>query len=295
MSSDKKKNFGGGWSDKKLDVLAEYLRAYTTALKNQPFELLYIDAFAGAGRALLESQNEDDLFETSDLQSDALYRHGSPLQAISNDPPFDRFIFIDRNEASMAILREQCEETVAAKAGRITYITGDANAELRKIAKGDWRRRRAVAFLDPYALHVTWDTIKAIADTKAIDMWMLFPAMAVNRMLPRSGIIPDEWSTKLTETFGNDDWREVFFQTQPADLFGMETTSKTPEPFQKLSEYVTGRLSSVFAGVVDAPLLLRNSGNSPLFLLCFGSGHPTGATIAKRIAKHIIDKKSNGK
>lgn len=294
MSSDKTK-FGGGWSDKKLDVLAEYLRAYTTALKNQPFELLYIDAFAGAGRALLESQNEDDFFETSDLQSDALYRHGSPLQAISNDPPFDRFIFIDRNEASIAVLREQCKETVAAKAGRISYITGDANDELRKIASGDWRRRRAVAFLDPYALHVTWDTIKALAQTKAIDMWLLFPAMAVNRMLPRSGVIPDEWSAKLTETFGNDEWREVFFQTQPADLFGMETTSKTPEPFQKLSEYVTGRLGSVFAGVVDAPLLLRNSGNSPLFLLCFGSGHPTGATIAKRIAKHIIDKKSNGK
>ena len=131
MSSDKTK-FGGGWSDKKLDVLAEYLRAYTTALKNQPFELLYIDAFAGAGRALLESQNEDDFFETSDLQSDALYRHGSPLQAISNDPPFDRFIFIDRNEASIAVLREQCKETVAAKAGRISYITGDANDELRK-------------------------------------------------------------------------------------------------------------------------------------------------------------------
>jgi three-Cys-motif partner protein len=142
---------------------------------------------------------------------------------------------------------------------------------------------------------VTWDTIQALANTKAIDMWLLFPAMAVNRMLPRSGIIPDEWAAKLTETFGNDAWRDVFFQTQPADLFGMETTSKTLEPFQKLSEYVTGRLGSVFSGVVDAPLLLRNSGNSPLFLLCFGSGHPTGAVIAKRIAKHIIEKKSHGK
>ena len=293
--SNEGKGFGGGWSDKKLDVLAEYLRAYTTVMKNQPFELLYIDAFAGAGRALLDSQNEDDLFDTSDLESDALYRHGSPLQAISNEPPFHRFIFIDRNEVSMATLREQCEATEAAKSGRISYITGDANDELRKIASGDWRRRRAVAFLDPYALHVTWDTIQALANTKAIDMWLLFPAMAVNRMLPRSGVIPDEWAAKLTETFGNDDWRDVFFQTQPADLFGMETTSKTLEPFQKLSEYVTGRLGSVFAGVVDAPLLLRNSGNSPLFLLCFGSGHPRGAVIAKRIAKHIIEKKSHGK
>jgi len=294
MNSEKK-DFGGGWSDKKLDVLAEYLQTYTTALKNKPFELLYIDAFAGAGRALVEEQGEDSLFDRADLENDARYRHGSPLQAIQNDPPFQRFIFIDRKEESMATLREQCESTAAGKSDRISYITGDANAELRKIAQGDWRQRRAVAFLDPYALHVTWDTIKAIADTKAIDMWLLFPAMAVNRMLPRSGVVPDEWADKLTETFGDDKWKNVFFKTEPEDLFGMETTSKTQEPFQKLSEYVTDRLRSVFAGVVDTPLLLRNSGNAPLFLLCFGSGHPTGAVIAKRIANHIIKKQSHGK
>ncbi|OYV04782.1 MAG: hypothetical protein CFE26_15050 [Verrucomicrobiales bacterium VVV1] len=284
MSSDIK-DFGGGWSDKKLNVLAEYLQAYTTVLKNQPFELLCIDAFAGAGRALVEEQREDSLFDNSEIESDASYRHGSPLQAIQNEPPFQRFIFIDRNEESMESLRDQCEATDAGKAGRISYITGDANAELLKIAQQDWRQRRGVAFLDPYALHVTWDTIKAIADTKAIDMWLLFPAMAVNRMLPRSGTVPPVWADKLTETFGNDEWRRVFFKTETADLFGMESTSKTPEPFQKLSEYVTSRLRSVFAGVVDAPL----------FLLCFGSGHPTGAVIAKRIANHIIKKQSHGK
>jgi len=296
MSADNN-DFGGGWSDKKLDVLADYLQAYTTAMKKQPFELLYIDAFAGAGRALVEEQREDSLFDNSEIESDATYRHGSPLQAIRNDPPFQRFIFIDRNEESMATLRLQCEQTDAAKSGRISYITGDANTELLKIAKSDLLKRgkRAVAFLDPYALHVTWDTIKAIAETKAIDMWLLFPAMAVNRMLPRSGIVPPVWADKLTETFGDDEWRSVFFRTETADLFGMETTSKTPEPFQKLSEYVTSRLRSVFAGVVDTPLLLRNSGNAPLFLLCFGSGHPTGAVIAKRIANHIIRKQSHGK
>lgn len=169
MNSDKK-DFGGGWSDKKLDVLAEYLQQYTTALKKQPFELIYIDAFAGAGRALVEEQREDSLFDNTEIESDASYRHGSPLQAIQNEPQFHRFIFIDRNEESMATLREQCEQTDAAKSGRISYITGDANTELLKIAKSNLlgRGKRAVAFLDPYALHVTWDTIKAIAETKPL-------------------------------------------------------------------------------------------------------------------------------
>ena len=71
------------------------------------------------------------------------------------------------------------------------------------------------------------------------------------------------------------------------DLFGVEATSKVPQVFEALSKYVTRR-------VVDSPLLLCNSTGSPLFLLCFGSGNPKGAQIAKRIASSIINKKSHG-
>ena len=42
-------SYGGEWTHQKLDILEDYLNAYTTALKNQHFRLLYIDAFAGTG------------------------------------------------------------------------------------------------------------------------------------------------------------------------------------------------------------------------------------------------------
>ena len=41
--------FGGQWTEEKLDILEGYLDAYTTVLKNQPFSLVYLDAFAGEG------------------------------------------------------------------------------------------------------------------------------------------------------------------------------------------------------------------------------------------------------
>ena len=41
--------FGGNWTDEKLDRLRQYLAAYQQALKEQPFERYYIDAFAGTG------------------------------------------------------------------------------------------------------------------------------------------------------------------------------------------------------------------------------------------------------
>ena len=44
-------NVGGKWTIDKLDILERYLDAYTTALKNQPFKLMYIDAFAGTGES----------------------------------------------------------------------------------------------------------------------------------------------------------------------------------------------------------------------------------------------------
>lgn len=41
--------FGGQWTAIKLNVLQQYLNAYLKVMKNQPFNLVYIDAFAGSG------------------------------------------------------------------------------------------------------------------------------------------------------------------------------------------------------------------------------------------------------
>ncbi len=47
--------FGGPWSLIKTDIVSEYLKAYTLALKNQSFQLVYIDAFAGSGEFTFDS------------------------------------------------------------------------------------------------------------------------------------------------------------------------------------------------------------------------------------------------
>jgi three-Cys-motif partner protein len=41
--------FGGAHTEKKLSLVAHYLERYATALKNQRFERIYVDAFAGTG------------------------------------------------------------------------------------------------------------------------------------------------------------------------------------------------------------------------------------------------------
>ena len=277
MSAQKK--FGGDWSDTKLKALANYLRSYALVLKNAPFRKTYIDAFAGAGSQLNSDDPEDE--------EDAQYRHGSPLIALETEPPFDDFIFIDKDGAKLEELKHQ----VAARGHadrNMSFQSGDANGELLKICRMDWRFRRAVAFLDPFALQVRWETIQAIARTQAIDMWLLFPAMAVNRMLTRSGSIDEKWQSKLDVTFGETSWRDEFYQTETPDLFGHQQVSKKDEPFKILSGFVTTRLEKEFAKANKQPLVLKNSSNTPIFLLCFACGNEKGAAPALRIADHII-------
>lgn len=295
MDNTTPKSFGGSWSDDKLDVLKSYLGSYAQVLKKSNFTLVYIDAFAGAGKTALPTPDDGQLFDDTEIEGDIEgYRHGSPLIALASKPAFDQFVFIEQHEQSLNKLEKQVVETNLLQGRAVRFLREDANVALQKIAAESWQSRRAVAFLDPFALHVKWDTIKALAKTQAIDMWLLFPAMAVNRMLPKSGIVPDAWAKKLNETFGDESWRTTFFRKEHPDLFGDEPTMKLPDVFTKLSEYVTTRLKCEFAGVHEKPLVLPNSSGAPIFLLCFASGNPRGAPIAKRIAQHIINKKNHG-
>jgi three-Cys-motif partner protein len=295
MNEKSSKNFGGQWSDEKLDALRDYLTSYAQALSKASFERIYIDAFAGAGTVeAAPCEPTETWFDEELAAEDAGYRHGSPLIALGIEPSFHRFIFIEHDTVSIASLRQQVSEAFPAKLENASFLQVEANEALQSITrKGNWKSQRAVAFLDPFALHVKWETIEAIARTQAIDMWLLFPAMAVNRMLPRNGVVPKQWADKLSGTFGSSEWESCFYERQ-SDMFGEETISKQPKIFDKLSEFITMRLNTVFAEANKKPLILKNSTGAPLFLLCFACGNPKGAPIALRIANHIINRKNHG-
>lgn len=266
--------FGGKWSDTKLLALKGYLSAYMSILSKHSFRTAYIDAFAGGG-----TQEEKEGM--------VRYRHGSPLIALGTEPAFDTFIFIDKDAEKLVRLRGEVEEEGYGNRD-IRYLDGDANERLLALCDKPWKSHRAVAFLDPFALQVRWDTLKSIASTEAIDLWLLFPAMAVNRMLARSGKIDATWKQRLDETFGVDSWDEVFYDKEDPDLFGHSKVFKRPEPFDVLSKFVTLRLREEFVGANDQPLILRNTTGSPLFLLCFACGNPKAVKPALNIANWII-------
>ncbi|MCE2405700.1 MAG: three-Cys-motif partner protein TcmP [Dehalococcoidia bacterium] len=271
--------FGGQWTIEKLDILERYLDAYTTALKNQPFKLVYIDAFAGTGGISIRSADDD-------AQS---FIDGSAKLAIEIDAkPFDKLIFVEKDTRRynrLATLRSENPNR------DITTINSDANSFLSSLQE-DWRIWRGVLFLDPFATEVEWGTIEKIANLNALDTWILFPISAITRMLPRSknpDDISDAWANRLTRIFGDESWRGLYRASPQQSLFGDESYQRDPGT-EGISSIYRVKLRSLFGTrVMETSRTLMNSKNSPLFEFVFCAGHPSGAAIAKRIAKHILD------
>lgn len=285
--------FGGDWTQEKLSRVSSYLTAYTTALKNANFDLVYIDAFAGTGYRNLKTEDNLAMLFSDQVGEDAEAFHaGSARIALETVPPFSQYYFIEQAEVKCVEL-EKLKLDFPDKAIQIRIVNGDANAALVEICKIPWKRRnmRGVLFLDPFGMNVSWKTVEAVARTEAIDMWYLFPlGVGVNRLLRKDGnIIPEGWRRRLDNIFGNSDWESIFYNKEIIpSLFGEEEVLTKVGDFQQIADYFVKRLATVFAGVASNPLQLKNAKRNPLYLLCFACGNKKGAPIAKRIAAHIL-------
>lgn len=286
--------FGGDWTERKLHVVAKYLESYTTALKNTPFKKLYIDAFAGTGyRAAPQAQGAPGtdvllLPDLAEAEPQALL-DGSVRRALKTEPPFDRYVLIERDAGRCAQL-EDLRQEFPLLSDDLEICRGDANAEIQRRCSESWASRRAVLFLDPYGMQVEWATIEAIACTGAIDLWILFPlGIGVNRLLTKSGEIPEAWRNRLDLLLGTRDWYDEFYKMDVTpSLFDGDQERVVKASLQTIGRYFIRRLEGIFAGVAPKPAVLRNSRGCPLYLLCFAVGNERGKEIALRIANHLL-------
>jgi three-Cys-motif partner protein len=282
-----KQRFGGDWTNEKLERVRKYLSAYTTIMSRQPFRFAYIDAFAGTGYRTIKKEEGHEELPFPDLDS---FLDGSARIALQVEPRFTRYIFVEQSKSRFAELQKLRQEFPNLQ-NDIILVNNDANSYLQDLCLNySWKTNRAVLFLDPFGLEVNWDTIIAVANTKAIDLWYLFPlGVAVNRMLTKSGQIRAVWRERLNRLFGDEGWYDAFYRTiKTPSLFGEEEMIEKIGDFSLISQYFVRRLKTVFAEVADNPLPLLNSHNNPLYLLCFASGNPKGAKTAIKIAQDIL-------
>lgn len=283
-----KHKFGGIWTQRKLEVLEEYLQFYVTALKNTPFTLHYVDAFAGTGNHSPSTEDGQTLLiPLEDFR-------GSVKTALEVTPAFGRYHFNDLDPVHFKEL-QQIQKDHPDK--HIALYQQDANAFVPDFCAGLGSRDRAVLFLDPYSTQLDWETLKHVAASEKVDLWLLFPLSVILRMTPRDGTrIRPEWGATLNRLLGTEEWQHALYQTVETapemDLFG-ELNADLPSQrvnTQELGKWVTGKLRERFAYVAE-PITLASQGR-PLFLFYFAVSNPSEAAwrLADKAARHIIKK-----
>lgn len=229
-----------------------------------------------------------DVYDDVDTEQ---YREGSAQKALGLSNPFDHYLFIESSRNRVDELRSTVITGYGSLFSRCVFEHGDANEVLKAWChERNWRKERAVVFLDPYGMQVEWKTVETLAETRAIDLWYLFPlGVGVARLLKRHGNIDASWQNRLDLVFGTRDWQTRFYGAQTTrDLFGEdhETLERTAT-CESIREFINERLTGCFAKVAKG-LVLRNSKSSPLYLLCFAAANVRGAPIALKIAQHIL-------
>jgi three-Cys-motif partner protein len=287
-------DFGGQWTRQKLDALSKYLRAYTRIFSANPraqfFETTYVDAFAGTGALSAPTLGAFANELIPDLeQRIEEYRKGSVTRALEIDPPFNNYVFIEKDS-------DKCKElsTLAGKFPdkNVQVVNNDANKALLQWCKNlNTKRSRAVVFVDPFGACVDWDAIAALGQTWAVDLWLLFPYSAVNRMLVRDRKPSVSWANRLTRLFGTDSWEREFYSSHSYQSL-LDPTQKIERVYKSadyatISDFFRKRLCTEFVAVSE-PLALLNSNGSLLFLLYFAAGNEVSARTGLKIANGII-------
>ena len=289
--TSKIQSFGGSHTERKLDVLTKYLAAYVNVMKNQrQFELHYVDGFAGSGASEAKGKQEElldpGLFETGRITQ------GSPLRALGIDPPFDRYLFIDENEANVASL----QKTIAThKYGhRADVALGDANSAISEFCEKIRHRQnaRAVVFLDPFGRSVRWETVVSLANTGKVDLWYLVPVHAISRQVSDKGeFLPSADKTDMM--WGSQSWRKMAVKKVDTteDLFGqIDDRLEKIARAKQFSEMFRDHLKEAFDGRVADVYLPLGRGKLHEFSLMFACANPRANAFqaALRIATHIL-------
>jgi three-Cys-motif partner protein len=258
----------GIWSELKLEIVEKYGSAYTAAFANQRgLKKYYVDAFSGAG------------VHTSKRSGEQI--DGSPARALKATPPFDGFFFIDMDAQKTAHLRKLCADR------RDVHIeTGDASKYLTEtlfptIKYGEYKR--ALCLFDPYGLHLEWSAMEMAGQSRAVDMFLNFPVMDMNRnaIWRNPNAVPKDGIDRMNRFWGDESWREAAYSEHPqGNLFG------APDIVKQSNNAIVGafreRLRKV-AGFqfVPEPLPMKNSTNAVVYYLFFAS--------QKNVAQKIID------
>ena len=270
-------------------------------MKNQRFHTVYFDAFAGTGGVEIRGEPMPlfNIFESRQ------FIEGSARRALQLKNLFDEYIFVEFDEQKADELKEAITTEFNHLTDRVRVVVGDSNIVLEDFCKArNWHGRngkqtRAVVFLDPCGNSVSWQTLEHIANTKAIDLWYLFPAgWGVNRQISGDGTIHYTHEASITRLYGREDWKKQAIEPLPQlSLPGMDvpTFVKTATPIS-MTRYMMSCMKEIFGGGVSDEWLPLGENGRHDFSLIFGWTNPSPkAKLANTLATAVLKSNKSGR
>ena len=208
----------GFWTEQKLQMLADYLPAFTQAAKNKAHgRTVYLDLFAGDTRNMSRTTGEEI--------------SGSPRVALDTSPEFTkvRLFELPRHAA-----RLEAELTAEYPGRDLRVWAGDCNeqidAALAELAT--FNRAPTFAFVDQYAAEIHWATLEKLAAFKRgsrykVEMWLLFaPSMLPRGLAAEDPRVGAEFRTRIDAMFGSQAWTAIYDDRKAEYLSGADFRSE---------------------------------------------------------------------
>lgn len=219
------------WALDKYKLVSLYSHLFSTGMKNKWKIRVYSDLFAGSGFAQLKG-------------TDQIY-HGSPLLALGVDDPFNRYVFCERDEASLESLEQRTKRLFPNADAH--YVAGDCNEKVNEVMKwipsGD--SVLSLCFVDPFDLSIKFSTIRRIANRRTDFLFVLALHMDGNR---NASYYARTENRKIDDFLGLPEWRTEWWKVEAterisfahflADMFSkqMQSLGYLPVPFHKMKQ-----------------------------------------------------------
>lgn len=256
------------WTREKLTYLKRYAAAFMVAMakKRAPGSwerLVYLDLLCGPGRDIDTDTDEEFL--------------GSPLIALSIEPPFDHLYFADKNPKNVSALEKRIP---SSDRSRITLRTGDCNVVIDEVLKFVSRRTLGLAFVDPEGFEVDFAMLAKLA-RRRIDLLYLFPSgIGVRRNL--RNFLPLSESP-MDKFWGGKDWKEL---PEARRLAGSSQDLNEEGIVTSLVSAFRHKLGETgFAYQDEAAPLFKNTRNAHMYHLLYLSHHKIGLKIWRGIKR----------
>ena len=252
--------------EQKYSLIGKYASIFATSMKHKWDCRVYIDLFAGAGRAKIETSGR--------------IVNGSPLLALGVDTPFDRYIFCDEDKKNIVALAERVQRYYPdAKA---VFVQGDSNKTVKKVLDlipSFSKSFKVLGFceVDPFRMDdLKFATLQSLSQ-RYMDFLVLIPThMDANR---NENHYLKEDNHVIDEFLGTQDWRDLWQKKRQGGvsfaqfIAGMFTEQMMTLKYMKPKEF--------------DPVIVRIQGNNvPLYQLMLYSRHSKGQEFWKEARKY---------